>query len=134
MRILLLITITLTSLSAFSQSLSRVATRYRCNYEITDLRGPELHKKLTMSGVIEHNGGENEHSYLTLEPVISSSVDITARVLLTSFGGDKYFPMTLHPRGNTANYLAHSDLQGKLKNQITYRDDAYMYSLICHVN
>ncbi len=80
---------------------------YQCQYRIN-----HMGQIFTMTGTISATDAEANEAgaaYLTLEPPTTMGIPVTARVLITK---DNYNPMTLHPRGDTANTFALALLKG----------------------
>ena len=103
-------------------------TTYDCQLRVER----EGKQDFLMKGIIRlRNDGKDENSYLSLEPPTVAGMSITARVLLTRFDGDLYFPMTLHPRGDTSIYLAHVDIQSDPVGRLTLEDDGKKYTFVC---
>jgi hypothetical protein len=97
----------------------------RCSFSITKEGEPPY----ILNGVIQALTGSD---YLTLEPTISSGAKFSARVLLT---GDNYHPVTIHPRGDTAEYTAFGDLALDKSVELSHLDSAgTVYTLRCREN
>lgn len=89
-------------------------------------------KDFSMKGYLRLNSQVvTGNTYLTLEPPSSVNIPITARVLLNRFNSSDYFPMTLHPRGNTAEPLSHTRLDGKEEASVVHREGELSYELTC---
>ncbi len=106
-------------------------TQYECGLLVDR---PDSGRDMQMTGVIRiEDGVENAFSYLTLEPNSSQDIPLTARILLTRFEGDDYFPMSLHPRGNTTYPVAHKVFTGKTLEKISYKDGDLSYYVYCRL-
>ena len=122
--ILMILTTSLLAQASFAS----VYTTYDCQLRVAR----EGKQDFLMKGIIRlRNDGKNETSYLTLEPPSVSDIPVTARVLLTRFDGSLYHPMTLHPRGETYDYLAHVDIQSDPVGRLSYEENGQKYSFVC---
>lgn len=122
--LLLLLSINLFAVNGFTSD--RIT--FDCQLRVSQ----EGQSDFLMKGLIRINDeGRDETSYLTLEPPSSVGIPVTARVLLTRFQGNDYFPMTLHPRGDTAVYIEHGTLEGKDVERLELEQDGFKYHLVC---
>jgi hypothetical protein len=84
--------------TAFAESSTSIEVR--CSFTITrDGKVPYI-----LNGMVQSFTGQD---YLTLEPAITSGAKFSARILLTD---EEYHPVTIHPRGDTAEYTVFADL------------------------
>ena len=106
-------------------------TEVECEFSIDR---PDGELDVSMKGYLRlDNKITEERSYLTLEPVVSMKIPITARILLTRESSSDYFPMSLHPRGDTAFSVSHTTLQGKKSESLSYSESGSNYLLTCKV-
>lgn len=103
-------------------------TEVQCQFTIQRPDG----RVLNMKGYLRLQDHINDETYLTLEPPVVAQIPVTARVLLTRFDTGEYFPMTLHPRGETALYLEHTRLDGSQSQVLQHSQDGFNYTLECH--
>ncbi len=122
----------LQSSDSFSMENLNDSVEVECEFRIERTQRPEGQRDFIMRGSLRLKDITEEKSYLTLEPPSSIDVPITARVLLTRYSVD-YFPMTLHPRGDTVHHVAHTTLEGKKSEALQFSEGGINYSLICNV-
>ena len=108
------------NINAFAQN--QEIEEAHCTYTITK----EGREPYVLNGMVRSLTGRD---YLTLEPATVSDAKVTARILLT----DNYYPVTLHPRGNTAKYLAFGNLFKDNQVELEYSEDDRTYHLICNL-
>lgn len=81
---------------------------FKCTYTVAQADK----KPFVMTGNIipdDAIGSETNATYLTLQAPISTDIKLDARILFT---GWNYNPITLHPRGDTAGSVAHTEIKG----------------------
>ena len=120
--------ITLTTLFFASASYAIDYTTFDCQLRVER----EGKADFLMKGLVRITNGEHdENSYLTLEPLSSAELPVTARVLLTRFDGDDYFPMTLHPRGDTVHTYTHTSIENSDVGRLSHEQDGAIYTFVC---
>ena len=128
---ILISSLILQSSLSFASPILHDFTEVECEFSIDR---PDGETDVSMKGYLRlDNKVTTGSSYLTLEPVISIGIPITARVLLTRFDSSEYFPMSLHPRGDTAFSVSHTTLQGKENESLSYSESGSNYLLTCKV-
>ncbi len=123
----------MTSLLLFSSvGLAGWGTRsiYECRYEVQN----SVSGKISVhSGHLIDDAGQGElYRELTLEPLSSSEIRVTARAVIFRFEEQtNYIPMSLHPRGDTVTNLAHAILNTERGTTISYQDADHIYTFTC---
>lgn len=112
-------------------AIDRDFTEVECIYSV-ERPFPKIN--FTMTGYARiSNLVKNGQSYLTLEPPSVSGIKISARILLTRYFSVNYFPVSLHPRGNTVFTVASDRLEGKPSVELNHLEDDNKYKLVCSV-
>ncbi len=120
------------SLSSSSHAHTKNATAVteQCTLAIYANNG---RRPFLMKGLVRlENADVTGESYLTLEPNSSSGFQVSARILLTRFNGEDYFPMSLHLRGDTYRNLVYTEIKTGVGGLLKYNLDNNFYSLECH--
>ena len=104
-------------------------TTVKCELKIDFLKPSRT--DVSMTGTLMLEDDVDGDAYLTLEPISSIEAPVSARILLTRFDGREYFPMRLHPRGDTVSNLANKEIQGLSSASVDYTDENAKYDLTC---
>lgn len=94
----------------------------QCRFTVVKKSG----KVFVYNGVVRSLTGRD---YLTLEPTTSADIGFSARILLT----ENYYPVSIHPRGDTVYTVKHGDLFQKSPIELSFEEDGSSYSLFCEL-
>ncbi len=102
---------------------------YQCTFTVKS----EDRNDFIMKGILRLDAKSiTDTAYLTLEPPMISGIPFSARILLSRYESEDYFPMSIHPRGDTVRFAAMARLDHSDYGYISHHSEGVKYSLHCN--